>query len=63
MNDSNKPLWLPVGSVRAIIALMTMGTLCYAFLKQAEVPDRLFELGLLVAGAYFIQKVVQAVKK
>ena len=62
MNNEN-PWWLPPGSIRAALAVMVIGSMCYAFLKGIEVPDRLWELGLLVAGAYFVQKVVAALKK
>lgn len=58
MSENGKPLWLPAGSVRAILALGITATLCYAFLFRGDVPERLFEMALLVAGAYFIQKVV-----
>jgi len=63
MENNNHPLWMPSGSVRAILALMVIGTLCYAYLEQLEVPDRFWELGLLVAGAYFVQKILSVVTK
>ena len=62
-NENSNPWWLPSGSIRAVLAVMVIGSLCYAFLKGLEVPDRFWELGLLVAGAYFVQKVVAALKK
>lgn len=62
MNNEN-PWWLPSGSIRAALAVMVIGSLCYAFLKAIDVPDRLWELGLLVLGAYFVQKVVSVLKK
>lgn len=61
-NNNGTPLWMPKGSVRAILALAVVGTVCYTFLKQIEVPERLVDLGLLVLGAYFVQKVVAALK-
>lgn len=62
MNNEN-PWWLPPGSIRAALAVMVIGSLCYAFLKAIEVPDRLWDLGLLVLGAYFVQKVITTLKK
>ena len=61
MNNEN-PWWLPPGTIRATLAVMVIGSLCYAFLKSLEVPDRFWELGLLVAGAYFVQKVIAALR-
>lgn len=58
MSENGNPLWLPNGSVRATLAVIVIGSLSYAFLVGKEVPDRFWELGLLVAGAYFISKVV-----
>jgi len=60
-NNNGTPLWMPKGTVRAMLALMVIGTVCYTFLKQVEVPERLVDLGLLVLGAYFVQKVVAAI--
>lgn len=62
-NNNEKPWWLPGGSIRAALAVMVIASLCYAFLIGLEVPDRFWELGLLVAGAYFVQKIVTAAKK
>ena len=62
MNNEN-PWWLPPGSIRAALAVMVIGSLCYAFLKAIEIPDRLWDLGLLVLGAYFVQKVIATLKK
>ncbi|KKN72848.1 hypothetical protein LCGC14_0407030 [marine sediment metagenome] len=63
MNNNENPWWLPPGSIRAALAVMVIGSLCYAFLKAIEVPDRLWDLGLLVLGAYFVQKVIATLKK
>ena len=62
MNNEN-PWWLPPGSIRATLAVLVIGSVCYAFLKGMEVPDRLWDLGLIVLGAYFVQKIVAAIKK
>ena len=61
-NNNGTPLWMPKGTIRAILALMVVGTVCYTFLRQVEVPERLIDLGLLVLGAYFVQKVIAAMK-
>jgi len=62
-NNNGTPLWMPKGTIRAILALMVVGTVCYTFLKQVDVPERLIDLGLLVLGAYFVQKVIAAMGK
>lgn len=62
MENNQTPWWLPSGSIRAALAVIVVGTLCYAFLDGREIPDRLFDLGLLVLGAYFVQKVITAMK-
>ena len=63
MLNNENPWWLPPGTIRATLALLVIGTICYAFLKSIETPDRLWDLGLLVLGAYFVQKIVAAIKK
>lgn len=63
MWNNKQPWWLPPGSIRAALAVMVVGTICYAYLKALDMPDRLWDLGLLVLGAYFVQKVVSLLKK
>ncbi len=63
MLNNENPWWLPPGSIRATLAVLVIGSVCYAFLKGMEVPDRLWDLGLIVLGAYFVQKIVAAIKK
>ena len=51
--DSSKPLGLPDGSVRAIIALMFTATLCAMFVTQQEINDVLLGISSVIVGAYF----------
>lgn len=62
-NNNQTPWWLPGGSIRAVLAVMVIGSLCYAFLQGLEVPDRFWDLSLLIAGAYFVTKVLAVIKK
>lgn len=61
--NNQNPWWLPGGSIRAGLAVMVIGSLCYAFLQGLEVPDRFWDLGLLVLGAYFVQKILALKQK
>lgn len=47
------PLALPVGSVRALITLSTLGTVWYLQFQGKEMPPALAETLLLVLGYYF----------
>jgi len=55
MGEKDKPLWMPVGSVRAIIAIMTIASMCYMAVSQAEfvVPDWLISIISAIIGFYF----------
>lgn len=57
VNNNQNPLGLPKGSVRAILALGIIGTICIVFAKTAQIPDQLLNMGLLILGFYFGQKV------
>ena len=49
-----KTLWMPDGSVRALIALMLTFSICYGFLKLQTVESNTMEnLIFLVLGYYF----------
>jgi len=55
MLDSGKPLWLPTGSVRAIIAL----AITFAYISMTAVGvkvDPINDSFLLLIGFYFGQK-------
>ena len=58
-NGEDKPLWMPTGSVRAIIALMAITTLVIGALKVIEIPQPMWDLGLLIAGFYFGTKATE----
>lgn len=47
------PLYLPKGSIRAILALSLIGTLMYVVVVGYEVPDALLGLVGAVIGFYF----------
>ena len=47
------PLRLPVGSVRAVLALIVCGTLWYATLQGTTAPSILIDSALLVVAFYF----------
>lgn len=50
----DKPLWLPKGSVRAIMALATIATACYMAMFSAQLlPDWLVGLIGTIVGFYF----------
>lgn len=51
MFDPKQPLWLPAGSVRAIIALVLVG----AVVLSAP-ADAIVRIGELVVTAYFVTK-------
>lgn len=50
------PLWMPQGSVRAIIALMIVATFCYLAVKGVIPIDAFMNAVLLLLGFYFMQK-------
>lgn len=49
----NNPLFLPVGSVRAILALSFSAALIFSALAQGDVPPDLAALGAAVVAFYF----------
>ncbi len=57
--NSNEPLWLPRGSVRAILAILLVGVLCVLALN-AQIDAAAF-LGIVAAvvAFYFGTKAVQ----
>ena len=56
MFDPKQPLWLPVGSVRAIIALVIVAAVVVLAFAGRLDPKELLPLASLVVGAYFVQK-------
>lgn len=53
--DDQHPLWMPAGSVRAILALAMVAAAIVAYLVEA-IPDIPLELLTLVLGFYFGQR-------
>ena len=52
--NPNKSLWLPEGSVRALIALLLTGSICYGFVYLKIVEAKTMEnILFLVLGYYF----------
>ena len=58
MFNPKEPLWLPPGSVRAIISLVLVVPLAVIFLRSAIVisADQAIGVVTIVLAAYFIQK-------
>ena len=57
MANNEKPLGLPKGSVRAILALGTTATTCVSYMLTGQVSKELLSLTTLAWGFYFGQKV------
>lgn len=53
---SGAPLGLPEGSVRAVLALLVILTVCAMAFLQRDIPDTLGALAGLVVAAYFSQR-------
>lgn len=56
--DRNQPLGLPPGSIRAIIAIILLATVCVAAFCRVTLPAQLNDLAL-VAVAYYVGYRVQ----
>lgn len=59
--NNKQPLWMPPGSVRAIMGLAVTGALTFIALRSNVVlsADQIVGLGSLVLGFYFVQKSAQ----
>lgn len=57
MPNNDKPLGLPAGSIRAVLALGVTLATCVFYLKMGAVPNGLLELTFLGWGFYFGQKI------
>ena len=55
MFDKDQPLWLPKGSIRALIAMSLIGASIYAGLVLRELGESagLFVMGMAVVKDYF----------
>jgi len=56
-DENNIPLFLPPGSIRAILALGVTFTVCYSYLTIGQIPTGLSELAFLAWGIYFGQRI------
>ena len=52
----NTPLWMPDGSVRAILALGIVGSSIYGLLTGQLDPDQFLMISGIVTAFYFAQK-------
>lgn len=53
MRKANAPLYLPVGSVRSILAVMLVITSCAGFLLSMIGPDQFIALATMALAFYF----------
>lgn len=56
MNICDKPLFLPKGSVRAILALGIVGSATFGLLKGLLTPDEYLMISGVVTAFYFATK-------
>lgn len=56
MLDKSQPLWLPKGSVRAILAIVLVGAGVVAAFALPGVPEWFPPLVAMVVTAYFVQR-------
>lgn len=56
MFDKKQPLWLPKGSVRAVLALGIVGTFVFVAVKNNDIESLKLAV-VAVIPAYFIAKV------
>ena len=54
--NSKEPLWLPKGSVRAIIALAVVGAGIGMFAIKGNIPEALVGIIGMIVGFYFGKK-------
>lgn len=61
MIDPKQPLWLPAGSVRAIIALVLVAVFAILAIRSSVSvdPKDFANVVILVVGAYFVAKAAQ----
>ena len=52
----NRPLWLPEGSGRLVMAWSLVGTLIYAAITMEDIPAVLSTLAAGIVGYYFGSK-------
>lgn len=54
--DKTQPLWLPQGSVQALLAIALTLTFCYLAITGVIAPEAVKEIVLVVLSFYFIVK-------
>jgi len=59
----SRPLWMPEGSVRAILLLIITCTVCFLSGKQIPIPENLWDILHMGWAFYFGMKVQQALNK
>lgn len=57
--DKNQPLWMPKGSVRAILALFVVGVTWGPVAFGEPVDDTLLGIGAAVLGGYGVYRVAE----
>ena len=55
----DKPLFLPAGSVRALLILILTTTTCYLALKQFPIPEDMWDIIHIGIAFYFGTKVAK----
>lgn len=53
---NKEPLWMPRGSVRSILALMLIGTVCWLALTDRVDMAAFVAIAAIVVNAYFEQR-------
>lgn len=56
MFDKKQPLWLPKGSIRAILALLGLGSFVLLCFKNNDIENSKL-IAVMVGTAYFIDKI------
>ena len=56
METCEKPLWMPEGSVRALLAIGIVFSSIYGLLTQALAPDEFLMISSVVTAFYFATK-------
>ena len=61
MEEETQPLWLPKGSVRALMALAVTGSIVYMAVSNVayEMPEWMIALVSTIAGYYFGERTAQ----
>ncbi|KKM98180.1 hypothetical protein LCGC14_1160570 [marine sediment metagenome] len=60
MFDKTKPLWLPFGSVRALMFMAVVGTILYEIIGGGGLTDELMIILVGVLGSYGLMRYKQA---